>query len=114
MGMRNYCVGYFNETSQNLNYWIQVEERVGITGTKGYLIEVPRLQFGKTGRDLYSRDVKQHLLLSLPSSLKSSSSPSPSSSKISSLSTIVVYRLNLCRQWWKRRGNLLSVLSCYR
>lgn len=64
--MRNYCAGYFNEETGEMNFWIQAEARIGEVGTKGYLITVPKLVFGSAGEKLHSQNVKQHLLIPLP------------------------------------------------
>jgi hypothetical protein len=61
MGTRNYCVGYLDENTDRLNYWIQAEISPGIKGTKGYLVDVPKLVFGEAGQHLYSKDHKKYL-----------------------------------------------------
>jgi hypothetical protein len=66
MSMRNYCAGYYDESTSKLNFWIQAEARIGQVGTKGYLIDVPKLVFGSVGEKLHSQDVKQHFLNALP------------------------------------------------
>lgn len=59
--MRNYCAGYYDENTGKMNFWIQAETEVGIKGTKGYLLEVPKLVFGLTGSKLHSLDYKKTL-----------------------------------------------------
>ncbi|CAO3608060.1 unnamed protein product [Cunninghamella echinulata] len=54
MGCRNYCAGYLNEESGSISFWIQAEKEIGVKGTMGYHLEVPRLIFGSSG--------KRHLL----------------------------------------------------
>lgn len=74
MGMRNYCVGYFDEKTERLNYRIQAEISPGIKGTKGYLVDVPKLVFGEAGQHLYSKNHKKYLTEFVPIT---TSSPSP-------------------------------------
>jgi hypothetical protein len=62
MGMRNYCAGYYDEGTGKMNFWIQAETEVGIKGTKGYLVDVPKLIFGLTGSKLHSVNYKKSLL----------------------------------------------------
>jgi len=50
MGMRNYCAAYYDPATSKLNFWIQVEEKVGVKGTMGYLLDVPKLVFGPQGK----------------------------------------------------------------
>ncbi|KAG1150144.1 hypothetical protein G6F37_001853 [Rhizopus arrhizus] len=61
MGMRNYCAGYYDEKTKKINFWIQVEKEVGIKGTLGYLVDVPRLLFGQAGYHIYHQNKKQLL-----------------------------------------------------
>lgn len=61
MGMRNYCAGYFDEETGKINFWIQAEKEVGVKGTMGYLVDVPRLLFGQAGYHLYHQNKKQLL-----------------------------------------------------
>ncbi|CAO3662981.1 unnamed protein product [Rhizopus stolonifer] len=61
MGMRNYCAGYFDEKTGKINFWIQAEKEVGVKGTMGYLVDVPRLLFGQAGYHLYHQNKKQLL-----------------------------------------------------
>ncbi|KAI9470847.1 MAG: hypothetical protein EXX96DRAFT_531384 [Benjaminiella poitrasii] len=62
MGMRNYCAGYYDEKKGNMNFWIQAETEVGVKGTKGYLVEVPKLVFGQVGAKLHTENHKEQLL----------------------------------------------------
>lgn len=59
--MRNYCAGYYDEQSGKINFWIQAEKEVGVKGTMGYLVDVPRLLFGQAGYHLYHQNKKQLL-----------------------------------------------------
>lgn len=59
--MRNYCAGYFDEETGKINFWIQAEKEVGVKGTMGYLVDVPRLLFGQAGYHLYHQNKKQLL-----------------------------------------------------
>ncbi|KAI9280760.1 hypothetical protein BY458DRAFT_500302 [Sporodiniella umbellata] len=61
MGMRNYCAGYYDENSGKINFWIQAEKEVGVKGTMGYLVDVPRLLFGQAGYHLYHQNKEQLL-----------------------------------------------------
>lgn len=61
MGMRNYCAGYYDESTGKMNFWIQVEKVVGQKGTVGYLLDVPRLVFGQAGLRLWHMDKRQAL-----------------------------------------------------
>lgn len=61
MGMRNYCAGYYDESTGKINFWIQAEKEVGVKGTMGYLVDVPRLLFGQAGYHLYHQNKKQLL-----------------------------------------------------
>lgn len=61
MGMRNYCAGYYDEKTGKINYWIQAEKEVGVKGTLGYLVDVPRLLFGQAGYHLYHQNKKELL-----------------------------------------------------
>lgn len=61
MGCRNYCAGYFNEETGEIHFWIQAEKEVGVKGTKGYLVSVPKLVFGQAGYHLHTQ-TKQHLI----------------------------------------------------
>ncbi|EIE79748.1 hypothetical protein RO3G_04453 [Rhizopus delemar RA 99-880] len=61
MGMRNYCAGYYDEKTKKINFWIQVEKEVGVKGTLGYLVDVPRLLFGQAGYHIYHQNKKQLL-----------------------------------------------------
>jgi hypothetical protein len=61
MGMRNYCAGYYDEESGKINFWIQAEKEVGVKGTMGYLVDVPRLLFGQAGYHLYHQNKRQLL-----------------------------------------------------
>lgn len=61
MGMRNYCAGYFNEDTGKLEFYIQAEKEVGIKGTKGYLVAVPKLVFGKVGTKLHAKSPLEYL-----------------------------------------------------
>ncbi|ORZ06853.1 hypothetical protein BCR42DRAFT_336858 [Absidia repens] len=63
MGCRNYCAGYFDETTGKINFWIQAEIEAGKKGTMGYLVDVPKLVFGQAGYHLHSQK-KDHLLSS--------------------------------------------------
>ncbi|KAG2182686.1 hypothetical protein INT44_005666 [Umbelopsis vinacea] len=49
MGMRNYCAAYYDPATGKMNFWIQAELRVGVKGTMGYLLDVPKLVFGPRG-----------------------------------------------------------------
>jgi hypothetical protein len=49
MGMRNYCAAYYDPATGKMNFWIQTELRVGVKGTMGYLLDVPKLVFGPRG-----------------------------------------------------------------
>lgn len=59
--MRNYCAGYYDEKTGKINFWIQAEKEVGVKGTMGYLVDVPRLLFGQAGYHLYHQNKKQLL-----------------------------------------------------
>lgn len=59
--MRNYCAGYFDEETGKINFWIQAEKEVGVKGTMGYLVDVPRLLFGQAGYHLYHQNKRQLL-----------------------------------------------------
>lgn len=59
--MRNYCAGYFDEETGKINFWIQAEKEVGVKGTMGYLVDVPRLLFGQAGYHLYHQNKLQLL-----------------------------------------------------
>ncbi|KAI9256720.1 hypothetical protein BY458DRAFT_519383 [Sporodiniella umbellata] len=61
MGMRNYCAGYYDENTGKLNFWIQAEKEVGVKGTMGYLVDVPRLLFGQAGYHLYHQNKRELL-----------------------------------------------------
>ena len=61
MGMRNYCAGYYDEETGKINFWIQAEKEVGVKGTMGYLVDVPRLVFGQAGYHLYHQNKRQLL-----------------------------------------------------
>ncbi|KAI7900000.1 uncharacterized protein BX663DRAFT_519258 [Cokeromyces recurvatus] len=61
MGMRNYCAGYYDEKTGKVNFWIQAEKEVGVKGTMGYLVDVPKLVFGQAGYHLFHQDKKQIL-----------------------------------------------------
>lgn len=61
MGMRNYCAGYYDESNGKINFWIQAEKEVGVKGTMGYLVDVPRLLFGQAGYHLYHQNKRQLL-----------------------------------------------------
>ncbi|KAG2209010.1 hypothetical protein INT46_000780 [Mucor plumbeus] len=61
MGMRNYCAGYFEEDTGRIHFYIQAEKEVGIKGTKGYLIAVPKLLFGKIGTKLHMQSPLEYL-----------------------------------------------------
>ncbi|KAI8334302.1 hypothetical protein BC941DRAFT_454499 [Chlamydoabsidia padenii] len=61
MGCRNYCAGYFDESTGKINFWIQAEKEVGKKGTMGYLLDVPKLVFGQAGYHLHTQG-KEHLL----------------------------------------------------
>ncbi|KAI8981833.1 hypothetical protein BDF20DRAFT_863500 [Mycotypha africana] len=62
MGRRNYCAGYFDEGTGKLNFWIQAEVDIGKKGTRGYLVDVPKLVFGQAGVTLHTKVTKDHLL----------------------------------------------------
>lgn len=49
MGMRNYCAAYYDPATGKMNFWIQAEVKVGVKGTMGYLLDVPKLVFGPRG-----------------------------------------------------------------
>ena len=59
--MRNYCAGYYDEKTKKITFWIQVEKEVGVKGTLGYLVDVPRLLFGQAGYHIYHQNKKQLL-----------------------------------------------------
>lgn len=59
--MRNYCAGYYDESTGKVNFWIQAEKEVGVKGTMGYLIDVPKLVFGQAGYHLYHQNKKNVL-----------------------------------------------------
>lgn len=59
--MRNYCAGYFEEETGRIRFYIQAEKEVGIKGTKGYLLAVPKLLFGKTGTKLHAQSPLDYL-----------------------------------------------------
>ena len=59
--MRNYCAGYFEEDTGRIHFYIQAEKEVGIKGTKGYLIAVPKLLFGKIGTKLHMQSPLEYL-----------------------------------------------------
>ncbi|KAI8333014.1 hypothetical protein BD560DRAFT_378732 [Blakeslea trispora] len=61
MGMRNYCAGYYDEQTGKVNFWIQAEKEVGVKGTMGYLVDVPKLLFGQAGYHLSHQDKRQVL-----------------------------------------------------
>lgn len=61
MGMRNYCAGYYDEQTGKINFWIQAEKEVGVKGTMGYLIDVPKLLFGQAGYHLSHQNKRQVL-----------------------------------------------------
>ncbi|KAI8072289.1 hypothetical protein BC940DRAFT_233352 [Gongronella butleri] len=61
MGFRNYCAGYYDEQSGKMMFWIQAEQEPGVKGTKGYLLDVPRLVFGQGGYHKLSQN-KDHLI----------------------------------------------------
>ncbi|CEP10655.1 hypothetical protein [Parasitella parasitica] len=61
MGMRNYCAGYYDEQTGKINFWIQAEKEVGVKGTMGYLIDVPKLVFGQAGYHMSQQDKRQVL-----------------------------------------------------
>lgn len=61
MGMRNYCAGYLDEDTGRLHFYIQAEKEVGIKGTKGYLVPVPKLVFGKIGTKLHAKSPLEYL-----------------------------------------------------
>ncbi|ORZ15213.1 hypothetical protein BCR42DRAFT_353367, partial [Absidia repens] len=63
MGCRNYCAGYYDESTGKINFWIQAEKEVGKKGTMGYLLDVPKLVFGQAGYHLHTQG-KNHLLSS--------------------------------------------------
>ncbi|KAI8343960.1 hypothetical protein BC941DRAFT_341994 [Chlamydoabsidia padenii] len=50
MGFRNYCAGYINDSTGQIDFWIQAEKEVGVKGTMGYLVQVPRLLFGPSAK----------------------------------------------------------------
>lgn len=59
--MRNYCAGYYDEQTGKINFWIQAEKEVGVKGTMGYLVDVPKLLFGQAGYHLSNQSKKQVL-----------------------------------------------------
>jgi hypothetical protein len=61
MGMRNYCAGYYDEQTGKINFWIQAEKEVGVKGTMGYLVDVPKLLFGQAGYHLSNQSKRQVL-----------------------------------------------------
>lgn len=61
MGMRNYCAGYYDEQNGKINFWIQAEKEVGVKGTMGYLVDVPKLLFGQAGYHLTNQTKEQVL-----------------------------------------------------
>lgn len=81
MGMRNYCAVYYDEDTGKLNFRIQAEAEVGIKGTKGYLVQVPKLVFGLTGFKLHTVDHKKALLLCTAENSLPASSPLPEQQK---------------------------------
>ncbi|KAI8147160.1 hypothetical protein BJV82DRAFT_508875 [Fennellomyces sp. T-0311] len=58
MGFRNYCAGYYEESTGKIHFWIQAEEQPGKKGTKGYLVDVPKLVFSQVGTRLHSHSKK--------------------------------------------------------
>ncbi|KAI8339614.1 hypothetical protein BC941DRAFT_393901 [Chlamydoabsidia padenii] len=50
MGCRNYCAGYLDEETGQISFWIQAEKEVGVKGTMGYLVQVPKLLFGPSAK----------------------------------------------------------------
>ena len=105
MGMRNYCIGYFDEATSKLDYWLQVEVKAGVKGTKGYVVQVPKLKFGSAAISLYSKQVKQHLLL--PLSISSSSS-----AKLTSLLSQSLKQTSL--KWRNKMMSMLQSINCFR
>lgn len=77
MGMRNYSIGCFDDSTSSLVHWLQVEEKVGIVGTKGYQVEVPKLIQGSVGHELHSGNAKKHLLVQSSSLISLSSRTTP-------------------------------------
>ncbi|KAI9484846.1 hypothetical protein BDB00DRAFT_774189 [Zychaea mexicana] len=59
MGFRNYCAGFYEESTGKMHLYIQAEEQPGKKGTKGYLVNVPKLVFSHTGARLHSRNKKE-------------------------------------------------------
>ncbi|KAI8987067.1 hypothetical protein BDB01DRAFT_720027 [Pilobolus umbonatus] len=66
MGMRNYCAGYYDEATGKINFWIQAEKEVGVKGTMGYLVDVPKLLFGQAGYHLSHQNKREILAYAKP------------------------------------------------
>jgi hypothetical protein len=60
MGTRNYCAGYIDGNTGKINFWIQCEQAAGVKGTKGYLVDVPKLVFGAEGCRLHDHGHAHH------------------------------------------------------
>jgi hypothetical protein len=76
MGMRNYCAAYYDPATGKLNFWIQAEVKVGVKGTMGYLLDVPKLVFGPRGGLIHHLAQSAPVLPLSPSAVRESSSSS--------------------------------------
>lgn len=72
MGMRNYCAAYYDPATGKMNFWIQVEERVGVKGTMGYQLDVPKLVFGPQGKLIHQLAKSAPVLPLSPAAARSS------------------------------------------
>ncbi|KAG2178185.1 hypothetical protein INT43_003438 [Umbelopsis isabellina] len=72
MGVRNYCAVYYDAQTGKLNFWIQAEAKVGIKGTMGYLLDVPKLVFGQQGGLIHHLSTTAPVLPISPTASRSS------------------------------------------